>query len=302
MKETELEELIKNAQSGDSEAQYKLGECYFNGDGIEQDYKKAVEWYEKSAIQGYAKAQNNLGFCYGKGYGVEKDLEKEVEWYIKSAEQGNSIAQRNLGKCYYYGSGIKKDIEKARVLWEKSAQQGYLPANSDLGVYYLGLGIQYIEESNTVEQFSENYEKAMEYFLKNKKPSNYYVEKILNCLDRLNEIYKNENKNIEELYERLIEFNSSKILTKLGEDYERGNSVKQDLNKSFKCYLRIAEIQPSEQTYTKVIDFCSQYGDKIENSSQFAEKYSSKIVDIKENPIQKDLEDKFDELFGKLDE
>ena len=76
MKEIELDELIKNAQSGDSEAQYKLGECYFNGDGIEQDYKKAVEWYEKSANQGYAKAQNNLGFCYGKGYGVEKNLKR----------------------------------------------------------------------------------------------------------------------------------------------------------------------------------------------------------------------------------
>lgn len=303
MKETELDELIKNAQSGDSEAQYRLGECYYYGNGIEQDYKKAVEWYEKSAEQGYAKAQNNLGFCYGKGYGVEKNLEKEVEWYIKSAEQGNSIAQRNLGKCYYYGNGIEKDIEKARILWEKSSQQGYLPANSDLGVYYLDLGTQYIEERNTVEQFNDNYEKAMEYFLKNKNPSDYYEEKILKCLDRLNEVYINENKNksLEELYEKLIEFNSYKILTKLEEDYENGNNVKKDLNKSLKCYLKMAEREPSEQIYSKIIDLCNNYADYIENSERIVEEYSDKIVNIKDKenmPIQKKLEGRIDEIFG----
>ena len=305
MKKTELDELIKNAQSGDSEAQYRLGDCYYYGDGVEQDYKKAVEWYEKSAEQGCAKAQNVLGFCYGKGYGVEKNLEKEVEWFIKSAEQGDSIAQSNLGKCYYYGRGIKKDIEKARVLWEKSAQQGYLPANSDLGVYYFGLGIQYIEESNTVEQFDENYEKAMEYFLKNKKTSNYYVEKILKCLDRLNEIYIKENRNIEELYEKLIEFNSKKILIKLEEDYENGNNIKQDLNKALKCYSKIAEIEPSEQTYSKVIDFCNNYANNIENSQKIVEEYSNKMANIKNKEnmtIQKKLEDKIDEVFGKSDD
>ncbi len=301
MQEIELNELIKNAQSGDSEAQYKLGECYYYGNGVEQDYQKAVEWYEKSAKQGYAKAQNNLGFCYGKGYGVEKNLEKEVEWYMKSAEQGNSIAQRNLGKCYYYGSGIEKDIEKARMLWGKSSEQGYLPANSDLGVYYLDLGIQYIEESNTVEQFNDNYEKAMECFLKNKKPSDYYAEKILKCLEKLNEIYKNENKSIEELYEKLIEFSSYKILIKLEEDYENGNNVKQDLNKSLKCYLKTAEIDPSEQIYYKVIDFCNEYANNIENSQKIVEEYSDKIANIKnkENmPIQKKLESRIDEIFG----
>ena len=44
MQEIELNELIKNAQSGDSEAQYKLGECYYYGNGVEQDYQKAFSF------------------------------------------------------------------------------------------------------------------------------------------------------------------------------------------------------------------------------------------------------------------
>ena len=276
-KEKAHEIYEKYAILGIAEAQYNLAYDYFFAICVDKDYKKAVEWYEKSANQGYVKAQNNLGFCYGKGYGVEKNLEKEVEWYIKSANQGNKMAQCNLAKCYYYGSGVKKDVEKARILWEKSAKQGHSIANSDLGVYYYNLGIQYIEELNIEKKFNENYEKAMEYFLKNKNPSNYYTNKILKCMDCLIEIYKTEHKSIENLYEKLSEFNSCKILLKLGEDYEKGYNVKQDLNKSLKCYLKIARMENSKVAYFKIVDFCKKYENNIKNSAELIEEYSRKI-------------------------
>ncbi|KAI8594683.1 hypothetical protein EDD21DRAFT_421428 [Dissophora ornata] len=34
---------------------------YFNGEGVPQDYSKAMEWYLKAANQGHASAQPNLG-------------------------------------------------------------------------------------------------------------------------------------------------------------------------------------------------------------------------------------------------
>ena len=40
------------------------------------------------AEQGIANAQNDLGVCYYNGEGVEKDLAKSVEWYTKAAEKG----------------------------------------------------------------------------------------------------------------------------------------------------------------------------------------------------------------------
>lgn len=48
------------AEKGDELAQFKLGECYSNGRGVEQDYAKAVYWYTKSAEQGNAKVNSNL--------------------------------------------------------------------------------------------------------------------------------------------------------------------------------------------------------------------------------------------------
>ena len=33
-------------------AQYNLGVFYANGEGVEQDFKEAVKWYQKAADQG----------------------------------------------------------------------------------------------------------------------------------------------------------------------------------------------------------------------------------------------------------
>jgi len=73
----------------DSNAQYNLAICYENGNGVEMDLEKAVQWYQKSAEGGDSSAQYNLAICYERGEGVEIDLEKAVQWYQKSAEAGN---------------------------------------------------------------------------------------------------------------------------------------------------------------------------------------------------------------------
>lgn len=49
--------LIDAASYGDSAAQCQLGDAYFNGEGVAQDYEKAFEWYEKAAAQGNENAQ-----------------------------------------------------------------------------------------------------------------------------------------------------------------------------------------------------------------------------------------------------
>lgn len=37
--------------------QYNVGVQYFSGKGVEVDYAKAIEFYEKAAKQGFAPAQ-----------------------------------------------------------------------------------------------------------------------------------------------------------------------------------------------------------------------------------------------------
>ena len=49
---------------------------YDNGQGVTQDYKQAVYWFEKAATQGLAKAQYNLGLMYSNGQGVTQNYKQ----------------------------------------------------------------------------------------------------------------------------------------------------------------------------------------------------------------------------------
>ena len=89
---TAVEYFQKSAEQGDASAQFNLGACYYNGEGVPQSYSEAVKWYLKSAEQGYAAAQYKLGVCYDKGNGVPQSYSEAVKWFKKAAEQGNAMA------------------------------------------------------------------------------------------------------------------------------------------------------------------------------------------------------------------
>lgn len=135
------------AKKGAAAAQIYLGDCYYNGNGVEQDYKKAVEWHSKAAEQGNANAQYNMGLCYYNGHGVQQDYGKSVEWYSKAAEQGDADAQSNLGYCYYCGDGVEQDYKKAVEWYSKASEQGDADAQ-----FYLG---KLTAEGNGIEQNTE---------------------------------------------------------------------------------------------------------------------------------------------------
>jgi hypothetical protein len=40
-------ELVQKAEAGNAEAEYNLGACYYDGEGVTKDYEKAVEWLER---------------------------------------------------------------------------------------------------------------------------------------------------------------------------------------------------------------------------------------------------------------
>ena len=79
--------LSKSAAHGNEEAQYKLGNKYLIGIGIEKDSFAAVGWFEKSANNHFQKAQVQLYTAYLTGSGVEKNLTLAFAWLL--------IARRN---------------------------------------------------------------------------------------------------------------------------------------------------------------------------------------------------------------
>ena len=138
-----IDELKKAAEQGDAQAQYNLGICYANGNGVEKNFSEAVKWWRKAAEQGVALAQGNLGACYNLGYGVEKNPTEAVKWCRKAAEQGIAEAQFCLGACYALGDGVEKNPTEAVKWYRKAAEQGNAPAQYNLGFFYAnGIGVE----------------------------------------------------------------------------------------------------------------------------------------------------------------
>jgi TPR repeat protein len=127
----------KAAEQGHADAQYKLGVCYNTNLGVTRDFSKAAKWYHKAAEQGHADAQYLLSVCYELGNGVTEDLAEGVKWCRKAAEQGHADAQYHLGVCYYNGYGVTKDYYEATKWYRKAAEQGVVDAQMKLGTYYL---------------------------------------------------------------------------------------------------------------------------------------------------------------------
>lgn len=82
---TALAVWLVEAENGDPEAQYYVGQIYEKGLGREADYAKAAEWYTKAAEKDYSPAQNSLGFLYEKGLGVGQDTETALNWYRRAS-------------------------------------------------------------------------------------------------------------------------------------------------------------------------------------------------------------------------
>ena len=115
---------FKAAEHGHDYAQFNLGCCYCNGEGVSQNYEEAVKWFRKAAEQGQDAAQCKLGCCYFDGEGVSQNYEEAAKWFRKAAEQGHAIAQYNLGELFYSGRGVPQNDQKAREWWQKAAEQG----------------------------------------------------------------------------------------------------------------------------------------------------------------------------------
>jgi TPR repeat protein len=81
-------------QQGVEEASYKIGEMYYYGLGVEQDYTKALEflkYYENEFDEddfdfAPAKVHRMLGEMYLNGWGVEQNTE-EAEKLFRAAEK-----------------------------------------------------------------------------------------------------------------------------------------------------------------------------------------------------------------------
>jgi len=91
-----MRKLLKAAKRGNVLAQCVLGNLYFKGIGVPQDYFEALKWFEMSGKRGDPSAQFRLGLMYEGGYGVAPNRDEAVRWMQKAALLGHTAAQYYL--------------------------------------------------------------------------------------------------------------------------------------------------------------------------------------------------------------
>ena len=115
----ESESVREKAEKGDAEAQFNLGQIYYEGKGVPQDDSEAAKWYRKAAEKSHRVAQYNLGKCYQMGNGVNKSDAKARKWFSKAADQGDEDAKKQLAKTQ-----PETDIwSSLKGAWEKYTQK-----------------------------------------------------------------------------------------------------------------------------------------------------------------------------------
>jgi uncharacterized protein len=121
-----LDELLRAALQGISEAQYVVGLCYENGLGVDTDKGVAEEWFLKSAQTGFAPAQHEVSLLLqAKG---DAHLAEAVDWLRKSALQGFPLAQYLYSLYCEGGIGMASDPSEAFRYCLLAANRGYYPA------------------------------------------------------------------------------------------------------------------------------------------------------------------------------
>ena len=104
-----VKKVFDKAFSGDAPSRVTIGDCYYNGAGVGQDFAKAAYWYALAAKQGDADGQFKLGLCFKNGEGTAQNFRKSIYWLEKAAIAGHPSAQFHMGNFFEYGLGVEKE-------------------------------------------------------------------------------------------------------------------------------------------------------------------------------------------------
>lgn len=229
---TLVKEMAALAAKGYPRAQVHMGWIYERGIGVEQDYQKAFEWYEKAAANGAKNAPAHIGEMYEKGFGVKQDYLKAAEYYQRSIDLDGSLGYAAMGYLHETGKGVQFDRVKALEYYEKAIAKGDHKALALLGLMYQqGHGGLPRDEKKAVELYQQAIDHGIPL-----------------AMTRLGEMYnqgkgglpQDRNKAMS-LFLESARYRSPAAYAHLGRMYEEGWATKQDYAEARKWYEQAAE-------------------------------------------------------------
>jgi predicted Zn finger-like uncharacterized protein len=245
-----LDRTEAKAESGNPEAQVRLGLCYLMGAGVPRREAEAVKWFRLAAEQGAVAAYCWLSVCYERGEGVAKDAAEAARWLHRAAEQGNADAQLALAFRYAKGEGVARNAVEAASWYRKAAEQQHAEAQYWLGVCCAqGDGVQ------------RDMAEAVEWLRKAADQENTDAQSYLGfCHQRGEGVTKNAVE-AANWYRRAAEQGNAVAQYNLGVCYALGEGVAADMVEAVRWYRKAAEQGDSSAQYN--LGLCYNTGNGV---------------------------------------
>lgn len=101
-------------EKGDPRCSFALATMYYNGEGVERNFKESTRYFTIAAEAGILPAQVSAGFAYANALGVPEDFDKAAHFLKMAAERGEPAAKVTLAEIYAkgFGGGGRKEASK----------------------------------------------------------------------------------------------------------------------------------------------------------------------------------------------
>jgi cell division septation protein DedD len=124
----DLQALQAKAQNGDPDAEFRLGEAYRFGRGVEADPEMAIMWYRRATAHGNIRASEELGFAlFAHG-----DRREAMPFIERAAARGEPRAFYLLGTAHFNGDYASRDWPLAYAQTMRAASAGLSAAQRNL--------------------------------------------------------------------------------------------------------------------------------------------------------------------------
>ena len=236
----------KAADQGNAEAENEIGILYRTGSGVEKSKEEALNWYRKGASHGSATAMFNVGAAYYNGDGTNVDDEKAYIWFLAAAAAGDSGSQEaadrsatdlnylhlprfnswfELAEMYRVGRELPQSQEAAAMWYRKAATAGNFAAQMRLVLMMLSGEIP--QDYAQARDWSETAAK------KHYSPGAF----CMGLMYRKGAFGTASETDAAKWFARAAELGNGSAMFYLGQDYWKGDGVKQDKGKAYQWLL-----------------------------------------------------------------
>ena len=100
--------FLDASKSGDTDATSRIASMYADGEGVDRDYEKSIEWDLKAIGEGNVVSMANLAITYR----MIGNIKESKYWFEQAIGAGDSDAALELAKLF-----MVSDKEKEKVVY-----------------------------------------------------------------------------------------------------------------------------------------------------------------------------------------